>query len=293
MITSHYNTLLSRAKRLQPSALDSRLGHELGLLALSQDKTLGSFLTRKLDHIEASLLQNPFAEINSLTGLGDGQIHILNTSSGRPVRISFHPELPNHCCHICIPGRVNSGKSCLQAVIASRSAPYINSVIIDTNRFFRKVADVQRTHTFVRWEDLRINIFDVPSGFDASHVYQVVVHEICSNYGLQFAAYEMLIAVKRLREKGCVTLPFLIEELRNTKVQGFSKRGQYRDSALLILTSLIDSTRELFLCSKGMDLQELFSHNIVLEVDGLLCPEQAFIIRYFFEYLCLSSLKEA
>ena len=141
-------------------------------------------------------------------------------------------------------------------------------------------------HTFVRWNHLKLTPWNGPPGLEPEVFDTVVNHELCDNFGLKFAEYEISEVVLELRKTGTPNMVDVVQSLKTKKYVGFSKRGQYRDSALLVLSNLLTSTGDLFRCKSGMNVHDLlFSGHVVLEADGLLPKIQAFLLRYFFEYL--------
>ncbi len=291
-----YSKLIQRLSRL-PVAIDELcLSTELALYKDSvergqPDHFLHDIIESVAMQAEAQLLTQPFVEPHSESGLNQGDHHILDNSDGTPVCVSFNSGQPTKIDHLCLFGKPGKGKSSLMAVIACSVAPNCHTFIIDVNKFFRQIPQMRYTHAFVRWEpDFRLNLLDCPVGVPANQFDQTVVSELSRAYGLQFSEYMIQDAVRTLRENGTPNLVSLLEELRNTKVPGWSNKKKYLDSAILIISNLLHATGELFRCKKGMSLDCLLQGNVVLELDGLLVKHQAFVSRFIFEYLHLASL---
>lgn len=284
--------LRTRAQRMGLPLSGSQFGHELALLEMTEDSLLAEHLERQLGDTESRFQSCPFLEPPPEVGIEAGLHHVLGTPSGRPVRISFDPRAANGIAHLGLYGITGKGKSCAQGVIASQAAESCFTVVFDVNRVLRGMPAMRSTHQFVRWTDFRLNIFDVVQGVPAFQVDQVMVSTLCRSYSLQFAEYEINQVAGHLRKNGVPSLPAVLDALKNVKVQGFSKRGQYRDSAILVINNLLEATGELFRCAEGMELRKILAGNIVIEVDGLLVEHQSFLISYFFEYLNLCALRD-
>lgn len=275
------------------TAKEMGLETEMALLADSEsrgrpDRFLQGVIESRLRDMEMARMTSPFLEPSPNQGLDEGDLDLCLTASGSPVRIGFVRGSANPVTHLLACGQTGSGKSCLQSSLVSSAAGRYRSLVIDPHGFYRRIPRVAEHHTFLRLRDLRLNLWDVPRGCSPSQVDQIVNHELCASYGLQFAEYEISEVVSALRASGTPNLTRVLEALASKKSQGFSKRPQYRDSALLVLGNLMTATDGLFSCERGMDLERLLDENVVLEVDGL--PEhQTFVIRYLFEVLHLLS----
>lgn len=286
--------LLNRLARLPVSIEELGIASELAHYQDSvergvPDPYLREILKSVVNEIEAAVVAGGFVTPPRDADLGQGAVHILNTSSNQPVRVDFGSGA-NCVHHLCLFGVSGAGKSSLQAQIATQAARSCRTFILDVNRFFRRIPAMFVHHQLVRWEHLRLNLFDAPNGIPLNQYDQAIVAELCRAYGLQFAEYEITKAIREIREKETPNLVSLLTALEQTKVFGWAKRRHYIDSAILIISNLIHATGELFRCQQGMDLNQLLAGNIVLELDGLLVKHQAFLTRYFFEYLHLSSL---
>jgi len=282
-----FNSLLARVKRLPSRSLGPRLEHELRLLGLTQDKYLADLVRLRVDDIEAQSFECPFLEPGPASGLDRGDIHVLNTSKGQQVRVSFDEHGPNVLTHMLIGGQTNTGKSCFLANLLSKASRTCFTFVIDATRSYRKVPEMYRTHQFLRWNHLRLNVYDEPDGVPYHQVDQVMNHQLCQSYGLQFAELEISEAVSVLRKSGTPNFPQLLAVLKQANTGRFNRRQDYRNSAILVLQNLLNATGDLFRCRKGMNSGELFTHNICLEIDGLLPAHQAFLVRALIAYLQL------
>lgn len=277
--------LLERAARLPRGAVHQRLQHELNLFALMPSPVLGEYLKRKVERVAAELEACPFPEPDPLA-LGEGDYVILNTAGGQEIRVSFMDWRANRVTHAMFAGQTGSGKSYLQACLLSQATRDCHSLVVDSSRFFRRLPCMLATHRFVKLSHLRLNPWDAPDGVEPRQVDQVVNHEICESYGLKFAEYEISQVVSVLREHGTPNLVRVLETLKAGKYSGFSKRLQYRDSAVLVLDNLLNATGDVLRCAKGMDVRRLLEGNTVVEMD-VLPVHQAFFTRFFFAYLNL------
>ena len=291
MNSYRYRSLHSRAKRLPTRSLGHRLRKELGLLGTAPDNYLAELVHLRIADLEGQSLVCPFFEPEPLSGLDQGRIHAFNTANDLPVRIAFDHGKENRVTHATFGGQSNSGKSCLQALVLSGAARDCDTTVIDATRFFRTVPQMVRTHVFVRWEQLRIGCYDGPEHVPGHVIDQTVNREMCECYNLIFAEYELSQATRLLRNKGVPNFVNILDLLRTTQSRGFSKRPAYRESAMLVLQNLLDATGELFKVQRGMNLEELFSNNVVIEVDGLLAVHQAFLVRYLFSYFDLMAYR--
>lgn len=262
-----------------------QMGEERGRVNHSLVRIIDEEIAEK----ELELSERGFLEPSS--DVSDGKIHVLTTEDETEVKVSFREGQKNRLIHLGIAGSVGSGKTRLQAQIASQAAQTGHpTLILDVHKGFRTLDCMRKTHQFVHWKHLRLNPFDSISGVEPAVVDQTVLHEIAGNYGLIFAEHEGTLALEQLRGERIPTLPHLIEHLQNLRYQGFSRRSQYRDSLLLVLSSLVTATNQLFMCSRGMNVQALLGRNQVIELDGMLPQHLAFVTRFIFEYVHLLSL---
>ncbi|MCC6680479.1 MAG: hypothetical protein IT445_06210 [Phycisphaeraceae bacterium] len=290
-----YADIARRVERLPVRINELGLDHMLGWLKDSvdrgkPDRHLYDIINDRVSDIEESLLTDAFVEPPSSCGLDAGDIHILTTQGGCPVRIGFGDGSVNQTTHVVVGGQTATGKSFCMANLAIGTASNGNTLVIDSNKTYRRIAAMHSHHRLVRLEDLRINLWDMPDGVPAGQVDQIVNHEVCKSYGLQFAEYEINEVVAAMRQRGEVpNLLSVIYRLETQTYKGWTNRARYRDSAVLILSNLMRATGDLFRCKKGMDLRRLMDGNTVIEMSGL--PEhQAMIVRYLFEYVHLLAL---
>jgi len=280
--------------RLRPDQLGLKAEFEL-----LQDRELRNFddwslracLESAVAEVEEELRDCPFKQPGSEANLGSGRIHLLNTQpDNHAIRIQCEPGSPTSFSHLCPLGPTGTGKTSLLIQLASEAASNCKTLIIDSLKAFRRSSAIRRTHQFVRVSDLRLNLWDAGAGVRTGVHDQTINTELARNYGLQFALYEINEAVAELRAKGVPNLISVIETLERKKYQNFSRRSQYRDSAVLILSNLLTATGELFRCAQGMPVESLLNGNIVLEIDELMPEHARFLIRFFFEHLHLRSL---
>lgn len=294
------NHVMSRLGRLPCSETELGLDRELLLLQLAADRgkvdrPIVELVEDRLTNIEDRLRQSAFLEPPPILaeGLALGDIEAVLTASAQPVRVSLRSQETenNAITHIAVPGQTKTGKSCLQAQIAAEAAASCHTLVIDTNGFFRNVKKVRDTHEFLDIAHLRLGLFDpIPGvpGVDDYLLDQVMIHEIVESYSLQFAEYVIIEVLQGLREDGISpNLPLLLEKLKTARYQGFSRRSQYRDSAVLVLNNLLHATGDLFRCARGMDIKEVLSGNRVLEIGSLLPKHQACFLRLLFSRLQL------
>lgn len=293
-----HDEFVHRLRKLNlPFQTAGELQHHLALLheaefAGHEDALLREHIDAHISELEEEALVQPFLQPSDAGVLAAGPRHILDTPPGQPVCIGFIQSDQNPVTHVGVMGASGRGKSCLMAGLAVAAAPSCHTVIIDSVRFYRRVRAIRATHQFVRQQDLRWNLFQYPAGLPHQMGDQIVVGEICGSYSLIFGGYVFSEALRETRDLGLTpNLPGVIERLKKKRYQGFSKRSQYRDSAVLVLENLLNGTGELFRCARGMDLSRLLRNNVVIELEGL--PEhQAFLTRYLFEYVRLMRMAE-
>jgi len=290
MITEQlFQSLLRRARMLPSGSPNGELARLLGILELTRDSSLADLVSLKIAELEAQMLESPFPVPDMSSSLNSGNHEILLTENKIPVCVSFGDE-QNSITHISCFGQSKSGKSCLMALIAGQCAGSEASLIIDTNKFYSKIKDLHDKYIYVNWQDLRLNPFDEILGIDSAQIDQTVVHELVENYSLQFGEYLILEVLNELRETQIPNWFLILEKLREKRYPGFSNKNRYRDSALLVIESMLSATKNLFNCAKGIALSEILKNNIVLELDGLLYKHQSYVIRFLFSYLYLVSL---
>jgi len=279
--------LLDRARRLGLLDVQHPLLQQIEIQQLTEDEYMAEYIEQELARLEAEMIESPFLKPKRCNELQGGDIEIVETDEGERATISFVKGKQNFCTHLFVTGQSGSGKSCLQGNVAAAAANDCFTLVMDTTKSFRHFLKVRQSHRFVRLEDLVINPWDVPSGVSPHLVDEYMNHEICATYGLKFAEYELSEVVRDLRDKGTTpNLPAVIGALKRKKYKGYSKRQQYNDSALLVLSNLYRTTGSLFRCAIGMNLEKLIHGNVVVEIDTI--PEhQVLIIRLFFTYLML------
>lgn len=292
------NTLQSIQMRIQRLGLSpAELGIEDLLTVYTMNLELGQIDYELQAIIESALEQaeatqqmgGPFTDPMS-PELMQGEIVLLRTHSEQEVRISVNG---GSCpfTHLFVSGKSGSGKSCLAASIAAgaASAGYA-TLLIDSSSTFSAMEPLCRTHRYGCVDHLRLNPWDDVPGVSHQVVDQVVNGELCASYGLKFAEYEIGETVAEIRREGMTPNLFtVIERLRKRSFSGMSKRRQYCDSALLVLTNLLGASGELFHCAKGMSLGNLLNENLVLDMSGLLPEHQAFVTRLLVERVHLLS----
>jgi len=192
--------------------------------------------------------------------------------------------------HGCVFGPTGCGKSSLASYIASEAASTCFTIIIDPNKFYRNVRRMHERHRFIRFEHLRLGLWDAPDGVPLHTVDSTINHELTESLGAIYGEYELSEVVEKQRKRGTPCLPDMLRDLRNKVYKGYTKRGTYRDSILLVLQGLYRTTGDVFNCSKGMNLEDILLSNVVLEIDGILPEYQAMFIRYVFEFLHLLTL---
>jgi len=290
------DNLRRRIGRLPVTAEELGIGEEIAMLddfseIGREDPFLLEILEERVSEAENALLVSPFIDPPIKSGLDAGAIEILRTTAGIPVRISFENDQANAVTHLLVGGASGFGKSFFQAGIASAcAASGIPTLILDPNRCYRKITSIRETHKIVRFSHLRINLYEGIHGVPVAVSDQVVTREICATYGLQYGEYEIGEALRDIRRNGKPSLPALISHLAAKRYSGFSRRSQYRDSAVLILSNLLEASGSVFDCAVGMDLTKIMRHNVVLEIDELLPIHQAFFTRFLFEMLHLVAL---
>lgn len=84
-----FELLLARYKRSPFRLRGHGVERELALLSLTNDRLLAEHVGAWLDDLEAQYLACPFLEPDSAYGLDQGDVHIVNTTSGKPIYISF------------------------------------------------------------------------------------------------------------------------------------------------------------------------------------------------------------
>ncbi len=180
---------------------------------------------------------NGWREPLSTAGLSNGDIAILETPCQQPIAISFRKGAPNYTNHLAVIGQTGMGKSCLASIIASGAAAHHGTLIVDPNKGFRNIQNVACAQTILRVESLRLNPWDGVAGVAPALVDHLVNHQICASYNLIFAEYELSEATRQLRARGEVpNLTLLIDEIKRQNTKYFSRRNQYRESLLLILS---------------------------------------------------------
>lgn len=291
-------TLLERrisSLRLTPE----QLGISLPLSLFKMRSQFGEFDQRLYELVDISITkaekeigERGFVEPRDESGLSLGDVHICTTELKTPIRISFEEDRPNKVTHCAVLGMTESGKSRLQAQIASQAARKCSTLLLDIHpeTGFRIMDCMRQTHTFLDWKDIRFNPFDSIEGVLDGVIDHSVLYELARTYGLEFSEHEGDLALAKIRKERTPTFPLLLSKLQSSYVFGYSKRNQYRDSIILIISKVLNATGDLFNSTQSIDIEKLSDENVVIELGGLEPQEQAFLTKLFFERIRLLTL---
>lgn len=290
MIDARLKDLRKRIQALPVKLRDSGLMDDLLALNEQWDDFLYEELNEDVTSFEESILENPFTPVPDNSSLSRGDYSVVEAKSDLgidPIRMSILPNRPNKVYHTCIFGNVGSGKSMLQAIIASQASSDCFSFLVDSSRTFRNVESVRDSHRLIRMEDLRLNPWDEISELPLNLSDAVINHLFAKHVGLQFGEYELNQACEEIRQSSSpVTLPRLIEFLEKKRYPPGSRRTYYRDSAVLGLKNILNTSGDgnIYRCRRGMNVLELLQGNTVLEMSGL-AESQTFIAEFLLTYV--------
>ena len=252
------------------------------------DEDLFQAIETRVAEVEHEQVLDPFSEPPAGSYLERGSLHILNTlPSRRPVRVDFDESKRDSLDHVVTVGLTRSGKSSFIARLLIVAASICSSLAIDPNRFFRRITELRRSHHFLRGEALRLNFFDC-TNVPLNQQDEAQIFELCSSYPLQFARYVISLTGQAFRANGKpFNWPEIAEHLARASFPGTPRMKDYANSGALVIGNLVAAT-PVFDCLKGMNLLELCSNNLVVELDGL--PDHsAYLTRAIFEQLRLAA----
>ena len=257
-----------------------------------EDEQLRLTIEQYISMLEHEKMSNPFIQPSYDSDLDKGDIEIIGTDSGLPIKVSYCDSSPNRIYHGIVNGKTGSGKTHFLANIASCASNSCYTLILDSAQQFRKFPEVRRTHNIVRADDLRINLWDGIDGLSPHVSDQIINHELCSSFGVQYGELEIGEETSEQRAQGeKPNLESITNGLKKKqKGNRFSRRFYYRDSALLMQGNLSRSC-PMYNCAKGMDIEKaLFKGNVVVECENMLPAFQRFFVRFIFEYMGMLAL---
>ena len=217
-----------------------------------------------------------------------GALHLIDQMDKLPIYCNPNKLVTG----LGIFGPQGSGKSRLIVSLCQqiiRTEPSVNILIIDPKGAFSSLKSFQHIDALDTSFDLtppssiRLNVF-------IHELMPQLAHTAGLIYGLDLLRQAAEIALKQHQE--CVSktgnntgicLKDIHEALRQIKVSSFRKTG-YHDAAVTAL-SLILGGHNLFACRKGISLDWLFKHNVVLNArsltDDMECRFLAILLLYW------------
>ncbi len=289
-------SFVSRLRRLGIANANHRLMKEVQIQHLTGDQYLAADIKQRLDDLEAQLLESPFLEPDPASGLGNGDVEWVHTPRGQAARMSVEPGRPNHVTHVGIYGKVGSGKSVLQGVLASGVAAQGGcTLVLDTTRSFRKYRKMLETHNFVRFTDIVIGLWDLPKGVAGEVGDQYINHLFAETYPLIMGEYELNEITEKVRRTGTPNVLSVLHTAKETKrkLDKYSNRQRYIDTLMLIMGNLYRATGSVLRCARGMDLERLLVQNNVVVELNLLPEHQSFMLKFLYLFVYLKALSGA
>lgn len=149
------------------------------------------------------------------------------------------------------------------------------------------------------WESFRFNPLRSPAGVSPRIWMQAFANVFCQVYWLLSGSKSLILQhVEKLYQdygvfSGSDVYPSMRDLLESLEMHkpgrtGGRREHDYLDSAKNRVIECLLSFRKMFDCDKGYPLEDLLTKNIVLELEGLLSENQAFlttiILRYVFQY---------
>jgi hypothetical protein len=261
--------LLTRIKRLPLTPDELGMTLELALLEDSiqrgrPDTYLYSLLNEKITEAEHGLRANPFLEPPRDAGLDAGDVRVLTTPGGQCLGFSFGPGRENPVGHAALLGPTGAGKTvllCLVLAAAARSG--LRVLLVSTNPSVLGL-DALRGFVVVLGADAQFNPYHAPRGVDVRVWDQHVTSTLSRLLELQWGELEIGEIVAALRARGVVpTIPRILAGLEARQRGSWSRRHQYRDSAILTLRGLHHATAGAF-SNEGVDPRLLFNGRVIL-----------------------------
>ena len=254
---------------------------------------------QKLLNDELNLKLNPFYPFPK----GDefeGEISFgLINKYGETFRLpSFH--LPYHTL---ITGQTGTGKSSLSFYLINFliNNPFLRVMIFDRKREYRNLLKYFPDKVFlIRSKDLKLNFLEVPPWENVKDYLAIFSKVFCSeNYLLNFSEnilirelYQLYKPYEVLDSHSSNNFPRLSDLLRRLEKK---KPSSMREAeAISSIINRLNGYISLGFANykKGFNLEKLFDHNVIIEIDSF-TPEQArFIIAYLLINLFRLRLKK-
>jgi hypothetical protein len=235
------------------------------------------------------LEESPFPLVPSEISYGQVYIgHVLDDD------IAFFLNLDELGQHCLITGRSRVGKTNLiYLIIASLRSHGVNILAIDLKQDYRHLKRVIPNLWVMRVgaSDFRYNPLEVHPGTDPRKAAQTKAHTISHAFGLltgsQGYVYQAIDDLYRLFGvyEGKDTFPtmFDLQEylLAKEPKNKYSPSAQYHDRVTHRIDTVCRAMPDTLNCSKGYPLDEILSHNVVLEIENLIPEIQNYFVESF------------
>lgn len=275
-----YEKLLVRIQRLRLPLAELGIAPQLALIQESivrgsPDYSLYQILNEGLSRLEQQQLQQPF--LSPPFSLDTGAITLGTTPERNPVSVTIG-DGDGTVQHFCILGGIHGGKTTFAAALACEAAKTMNVLLIDSQNAFSRMPAIRNSFEFVNLRDLRLQ-----PNLEDKEATQVFLNGFSQSYSLYYGGLEAEECIDELRPNGNVKLPKLLKYMK-AKVYRFGKKGSYRDSFCMKLSSCLDGLFPLFECERGMDFLEIITRGKAVLRPNCLVGHQAFFLRYLFDY---------
>ncbi|MBI1744333.1 hypothetical protein HYR54_14890 [Candidatus Acetothermia bacterium] len=205
--------------------------------------------------------------------------------NGVPVRVRASELVRG----MLVTGAPGTGKTTLTEVMAPQVAklPNANVFLIDTKRDFLGLIQPITNLVVCDLESLKYNPFEVPDGVNPNHHAQVISAIYRKAMGVIHAGegtfyqgvYELYDRYGVLQNKGVYpTLLDLLDQEKAKKGNPYGDEARARGREIMRLQTLCLALGETINCSKGMNLAELLSSNILLLVEGLNADVRSWLV---------------
>ena len=183
---------------------------------------------------------------------------VIEAVSGMPVSVSFGA---GGLTHGLVVGPTGYGKTVLLGLIAAvHTGPLL---ILTANRSFLGLQGMGCVNACDA-SRLRLNPWECADGVDPSVWDEQVNAVLGKGLDLQYGVLELGEVCHEIRTRGDVpTVPGVISALRAKQTRAYSRRNQYRDSAILNLEGLLKSCGECF-SGRGLPPDRLIGDRLIV-----------------------------
>lgn len=233
--------------------------------------------------------QNPFL-IPERMQVTPGQVPIAHISGDEfNLHVNLNRELPHSLVHCGLFGPTDSGKT-TAAVIRMRQFESIDIPILafdPAGQMHEKLGPDRDRWNVVYAKQLRLAFLRPPhSGISAKVWGSKMLSHLCKTLGLEFTLYYLQDCLGKLCDAHSCdtdssntwpTLKSLRDSLYSEKASSYSKKGQRKENALLVLNALLAATGNMLTAVESDPLHILAQEHTIVNCEDISTVDDRFL----------------